>query len=498
MTLNRIQTFFYKNKSWLILGVILLLAAFVRFYHIETKMRFIWDEGRDMMAIRRIITEKDITLFGPFNEMGEGKDFFGVFHYYLMLPALWLADYNPVGPAIFTALLGVTSVFLVYQLISMWDNQKLALWVAAIYALSPPVVEYVIWPWNPNTMPFFGLLYLIFLRKWFEKPSALWTALAGFTLGLLFQLHYFSIALVVPWLMLMWARKSFFKIVYPFLFIFTFLFANINFILFDLTHEWFYFKILKDSFVGDSSQQLFNFSLTHFVTTPFIFTNSTFSKLLTLPEITTWPVTVLFIGLSFKRIKEFFVQNKLDLDIMIIGGWLGFLSIISFFPSLDNNYYASYLWFGLLYILIRGAIRASNHCGYKPIFVLAGVLFCARLFISIDLNRSPTWQENMPLVRQLAEVVAKDAAFETKTINIASLADSNTRTTRYRYFLDVNEIKPLSVDDYSQTEILYIISPHDVATSRENPAWEISTFVDQQWQLLDRIEELRVFKVVKK
>lgn len=490
------MAFLKKHQSWLILGLILLVAALVRFYRIESKMRFIWDEGRDMLAIRKIITQRDLTLFGPFNEMGVQKDFFGVFHYYLMLPALWAADYNPVGPAIFTALLGVASVALVYVLISMWGNKKLALWTAIVYALSPLVVKYVIWPWNPNTMPFFGLLYFIFLTKFYRQPAKLWVGLVGLTLGLLFQLHYFSIALVVPWLMLAWQKKT--PLLNWLLFIATFLLANINFIVFDLTHDWFYFKILQASFGGGSAQQLLDFSLPHLLTAPFTFTNDTFSQLLTLPQVFTWPITAFLTVFSLRKLKRFVTGSKLDLETMIIGGWLGLLVIISLFPTLMNDYYGNYLWFGLIMIAVKAVMNLGNRLKINPFFAFLGILFCGRLLLQLDLNRQPSWQENLPLVRQLTEVVANDARAQSKTINIASLTDSNTRATRYRYFLDVAGVKPLGVDDYSSTEILYVISPHDAATSQQNPAWEISTFIDYEWQLLDNIEGTQVFKVVKK
>lgn len=76
---------FVVQKPQTILVLVLVMAAFLRLYRIDVLMRFIWDEGRDMMAIRSIIVNHDLTLFGPFNEIGGKKDFFGVFHYYLML-----------------------------------------------------------------------------------------------------------------------------------------------------------------------------------------------------------------------------------------------------------------------------------------------------------------------------------------------------------------------------------------------------------------------------
>lgn len=63
---------------WLI-SVIFLLAVFLRSYHLELKMRFIWDEGRDMIAIHNMIVNRKLTLFGPYNEIDRKKDFFGFF-----------------------------------------------------------------------------------------------------------------------------------------------------------------------------------------------------------------------------------------------------------------------------------------------------------------------------------------------------------------------------------------------------------------------------------
>ena len=206
----------------------------------------------------------------------------------------------------------------------------------------------------------------------------------------------------------------------------------------------------------------------------------------------------IFFGFSFYKIKQFFYEKILDLETMIVGSWLGLLLIISFFPTLANDYYGSYLWFGLIMIVIKGFLVLSSRLKLKYFFIFLGVLFCARLLIGIDLGRQPTWQENMPLVRQLSKVVSDDVQTQPKTFNIASLADSDTRATRYRYFLNVAGVKPLGVDDYSKTEILYIISPHDAVTSQQNPAWEISTFIDSDWQLLGTIENMRVFKVEKK
>ena len=178
-----------------LLGVIVLLGAFLRLYRIDVLQRFLWDESRDMSAVRNIIVNKDITFFGPFNEIDGQKDFFGVFHYYLILPALWIASFDPIGPAIFTALLGTATIGLAYFWISRWEQTSVALAASALLAVSPLAVRFTRWAWNPNTIGFFAVLYLLALYYFRKKPRYTVIFIAGFVLGLLFQLHYFTIAL---------------------------------------------------------------------------------------------------------------------------------------------------------------------------------------------------------------------------------------------------------------------------------------------------------------
>ena len=191
-------------KTHLFLLFRVILASFLRLYLIDVLMRFIWDEGRDMIAIRNIIVNQDITLFGPFNEIGGSKDFFGVFHYYLMLPALWLANFDPIGPAIFTAILGIAAVALTYIWAKNWLSETSAFIISCFLAISPLVVKYTQWPWNPHTTGFFGIIYLLSLQAWQKKPSFKLSLASGLLLGLLFQLHYFTVALGVAALFVIW------------------------------------------------------------------------------------------------------------------------------------------------------------------------------------------------------------------------------------------------------------------------------------------------------
>jgi 4-amino-4-deoxy-L-arabinose transferase-like glycosyltransferase len=482
-----------SRKKLFFLFLIVVISIFVRFYHLDIKMRFIWDEGRDMMAIHRIVADKNITLFGPFNEIDGKKDFFGVFHYYLMAPALFLANYDPIGPAIFTAFLGVISVILVYFLLREWTSEKKALLVSLFYAVSPLVIRYVQWPWNPNTTPFFTFLYFLFLTKIIKNKNKklIWTIFSGLLLGVLFQLHYFTIPLGIIYLIIFLNNKD--KRWHElFLFILFFILPNLTFLIFDLTHDFFYFKILKETFMGESSQRYFSINLFNFFIVPFKYIFDLIFKLFFKNILFTFFLEAILFFSIFKSIKMFFKDKKITLSLMISFAWLVFLLMISFFPGVFNDYHSSYLWFGIFYFLI-------DFFGQKKIALFSYFLISLLMFKNIDLNREPIWSENMPLVRELSSFVVSDyeGNFEGKKINIASFTDSDTRATKYRYFLQKDNLIVDGIDQYSNSEIIYVISPHLVEKNKDNPAWEISELRDLEWNKIGEKDGIFVYRIVK-
>lgn len=477
-----------------------MLAAFLRLYNIEAKMRFIWDEGRDMLAIRQMLVNRDITLFGPFNEIGNKKDFFGVFHYYLMTPALWLAHYNPVGPAIFTAVLGIFSVGLLYWLTRRYYQTRTALAVTALYAVSPLVVHQVSWPWNPNTTPFFALLFLICLGMLKHHKRVAWSLLAGFLLGLLFQLHYFTIALGLAWLLTMLTslndQSLKRKLCHWIVFCSAFTLPNLTFVIFDLTHEYFYWNILKATLAGGGEQQYLMPSISSVLINPIVYTKTVLQGLFEFPTVITSLLTLSFFAWLFYNLFKI----KPNLVGWFSVSWFGMMILVGLFPLTVNDYHSNYLWFGLIIffvLLIEKFIKKTSQFAFPLTIILLTVYFIFHNQVFSALN----WSENMPLIRNLSHAIVLDAqahgySAQTK-IAVAALTDADTRAIRYRYFLIVGGLQPIGIDQYPNADVLYIISPHDESTSKLNPAWELQTFITLPWEEIFLQDQTRVFRAEK-
>ena len=179
-----------KKKSTLIFIIlILLLAAYLRLYRIGDYMTFLGDEGRDVLVAKEILGG-NLTLLGPRSSAG---DFFmGPIYYYMIAPFLLIFHYDPIGPAIMVALLGVATVVLVYKLGNEFFGKRSGIIAALFYAFSPLVIAYSRSSWQTNLMPFFSILtlYSLYLAVW-KKDKRLFL-LSGIFLGIAMQLHYLT------------------------------------------------------------------------------------------------------------------------------------------------------------------------------------------------------------------------------------------------------------------------------------------------------------------
>ena len=179
------------HRPYFWLGLIVVLAAFLRFYRVEEYLRFLGDEGRDVLVVKHMLEGK-WTLLGPTASVG--GFYIGPIYYYFMLPFLWLFKLNPVGPAYMAGLFGLGLVILTYFAVKKFFDEKIALLAAFFAAISPKLIEMYRFSWNPNPMPFFALLTIYLLYLGFDKNKKIFIVGAGISFGVMLQLHYIDFA----------------------------------------------------------------------------------------------------------------------------------------------------------------------------------------------------------------------------------------------------------------------------------------------------------------
>ena len=182
-----------KVKMILLVGI-LACSAYLRLYKISEYMTFLGDEGRDVLVVKHMLVDGDLTLLGPTASVG--GFYLGPIYYYFMTPFLWLWNLDPTGPAVMVALFGVATTYLLFIVGRDFFGRVAGLVAASLYALSPLAISMGRSSWNPNIVPFFSLLLIYLLWRSVAKKEPHLLFWAGVVVGIGLQLHYLFLFLI--------------------------------------------------------------------------------------------------------------------------------------------------------------------------------------------------------------------------------------------------------------------------------------------------------------
>jgi 4-amino-4-deoxy-L-arabinose transferase-like glycosyltransferase len=190
-----------KVKEWLqgrrgvgvALFFILLLGAFLRLYHFGDWLHFELDQARDARVIVAA-TEGGIgnlPLLGPraggtFLRLGPG-------FYYLQYLSAFVFGSTPWGMAMIMPLLSIASVGLLFLFFRRYFDEKLALGLTLLSAVSLFLIVYARFAWNPNPLPFFLILGFYALLRAVdreERQKGKWFLVATAALAFATHLHF--------------------------------------------------------------------------------------------------------------------------------------------------------------------------------------------------------------------------------------------------------------------------------------------------------------------
>ncbi|NQV13019.1 MAG: glycosyltransferase family 39 protein [Parcubacteria group bacterium] len=179
----------FLRRNWPLL-LILGLAIFFRFYHLEEFLHFANDEGRDAYVVKEIVEQDIFRLTGPAASIGGFS--LGPFFYYFLLPFYLIFNLHPVAGGFAVALLDLFTIGLIYFFTKRHFSQLAAIFATLLYATSFWVNLYERWGWNPNVLPFFTILtFWLCSRVFFCRPKlrARYLLALGATVGLAVQAH---------------------------------------------------------------------------------------------------------------------------------------------------------------------------------------------------------------------------------------------------------------------------------------------------------------------
>lgn len=473
MTIKSLKQFILKHKiETAIFLAIILVASFVRFYKIREFVVFLGDEGRDALVVKRMIVDHDLTLLGPTASVG--GFYLGPVYYYFMIPAMILSGLDPVGPAVMVAIMGITTVALLYYILRDWFGRFPAQITALLYALSPGVVTFSRSSWNPNPMPLFSLLSVIGLHYAITKKKLYLAFLSAVCLGIAIQLHYLGLLLgpVLAIITFVQApRKTWAKLIPTQ--IFGFLVGASLYLAFEIRHGFPNIKSVIEfvnrdgATTGPRTGNLFKL----FYEVSRFNIESILSK--NLAEVTPF-VTVSLIVLAVSALVYFFKTKQitrthpiLTIAIYWIVGTLG----IGMYRGQLHYHYFEFL-FTVPYLLLGFLLWKARSVKLQiPIWILT---LCISAFLT---SKMPIWGRGSNLLIQ-TEIVADKVIelSEGKPYNFALITPGNSDHA-YRFYLEAKNRKNTPIEEKVEEQLIIVCEQEiELCKPLGHPLWEIASF----------------------
>ncbi len=231
------------KKDKIILLILIISFFFLRLYHFRQSLNFGSDQGLELLDIYNLYKSHKITLIGPPSSFGvEGRYFFtGPALYYIFMPILVLSKWNPLTISFFLIASQFIILILLFKILKKVFQKSLTPYIfSLVYIISPTMVEYSRFFWNPNFLiPLSGLiLYLLLSLKIDEKATHLKVFSIAFLLGLGLEIHYSFILAIALTLALLFLGKKL-PIVNLFLLFLGFAIGFSPIIFFELRHNFY-------------------------------------------------------------------------------------------------------------------------------------------------------------------------------------------------------------------------------------------------------------------
>jgi 4-amino-4-deoxy-L-arabinose transferase-like glycosyltransferase len=505
--MKKFFSFCKTNTEKISLIIILVISTVWRLYKISDYMTFLGDEGRDVLVVRGIL-QGHFTLLGP--RASAGNFFTGPIYYYMIAPFLWLFHYDPVGPAIFIAFLGIVTTFLVYYFGKKFFGIKAGLIAAALYAVSPLVVSYSRSSWNPNPMPFFSLVILLSLYKAVTAKSWKYFLLSGFLFGIAFQLHYIELffAVIIAFFMLFGSimtdkKQMIRRIIFQYLEFFVgFLVGFSPFLAFEARHGFPNTKTII-AFIGAGTASGENVVHSSFFAIVYDVFVRLFGRLVfyypstdQLFHINHLEILLMQIGIIICAIASVIVllKNKNKLAVLMTMSWLVFgVVLFGFYKKPIYDYYFEFM-FPLPFLLIGNLISfLYDNKKIKTLGKIVSVIFFLFLF-GLNLYGLPF---KYPANRQKDQMkgIADFILSKTnnKPFNFALITGGNSPHA-YLYFFDVAGNDPVTIENTAVdpqrktvTNQLFVVCESLPCHPLGNSLWEIAGFgratISAEWNV---------------
>ncbi len=192
-----ISSFFVELTSRLSINSIILLFLslfflFIATYNINKSMVFIGDQAWFYISARDFLINGNFPLVGIASSHTWLHQ--GPFWTYLLIPFLYLFNFNPISGAYLSIIISIITIYAIYLCTKQIFNKNVAIISTILYATSPLVINFSRMPYHTSPIPIFTVLYIHSLFNWINGNKR-YFPLIFLYLGILYNLELATAAL---------------------------------------------------------------------------------------------------------------------------------------------------------------------------------------------------------------------------------------------------------------------------------------------------------------
>ena len=474
------KKYFLRLKNNWPLFVVLAIAFLARFYRLRELTTFGGDQGVDYLRVFEMLESRRPTLLGPVTHVGV---YLGPLYYYMLVPFFLIFRFDPIAAPVMFALFGTVTAGLVFILaknllrfnLAAARLNLLAFLTAALYAVSPVILESSRAPSQPHLIPFFATLLLISAVRIIEGRAGKWDLAAiGITLSATIQFHFLAFPLWIFTLIIVVYKGP------------TLAYAKVGPLLVPmaiLLFPWFLFELRHNFFI---SHQIFSylrfgevgFSPVAYLERVLDLTWFSFDRLVGQGnQLVTTMTIVASLSAVLGIIKVRPRSAGSDLLILLAAFFVINIFGISLYSFPLSNHYISALYPVVIILTAYGIFQTIPRILGFIIFITIIIFILGKNNFFRNHGYTMSSGVTIETIEKAAAVIADDMKDKNMTFEIANTLDGDTRAHPYRYVLTaVYKLKPLGVEKYPEADRLYIVSREPGKKLLEDKRWELLSF----------------------
>jgi 4-amino-4-deoxy-L-arabinose transferase-like glycosyltransferase len=187
----------FLKKNWITIGLVIIIlgSVFVRVYKFEDWLLFKADQVRDATLAMEAFNNGpgELPLLGP-RAAGTYLRLGPVFYYMQYGSAKIFNSLEPHVLAYPDLLFSILAIPLLFYFLKHFFSQRDSLLITLLYSFSYILIQYSRYAWNPNSITFWGLLFIVGLYKTSQekdkKRAGLWLLVVALGYAIVSQLHF--------------------------------------------------------------------------------------------------------------------------------------------------------------------------------------------------------------------------------------------------------------------------------------------------------------------